>query len=353
MSGDILDLMADWNGDGVVVRRDHPTATWIFIAMHKNVLGCPAGGTRMKVYPTPADGLRDAMRLAEGMTYKWASLDMPYGGGKAVLAIPRPLADGEREGLLERYGELVESLRGTFVTGADLGTGPEAMAVVARRTCHVLGFDPEDGSSADPGPYTARGVLVSMKAALRRAFGSGELAGRSVLVEGLGDVGAPLARALAQGGARVLASDIETTRAEALARALGAVAVPSSHVVATACDVYAPCAVGATLNHESIPRLGCRIVAGSANNQLLEAEDAERLHQRGILYVPDYVGNAGGAMAFALMREGIRDPETLFERVEAIGGAVDRILEEATASDISPLVAAHRRVDRLLAEKAG
>ena len=153
-------LLQAWDGNGVVVRHDRPTGTWIFIALHDDTLGPAAGGTRMKVYPELADGLLDAMRLAEGMTYKFAGVGLARGGGKAVLAIPRPLEGEEREGLLERYGVLVESLRDAFSTGPDLGAGPDAMTVVARKTRYVFGVDPATGRSVDPGPFTAHGVLV-------------------------------------------------------------------------------------------------------------------------------------------------------------------------------------------------
>lgn len=350
MSRDIASLIEAWDGEGVVARFDRPTATWIFIALHDSTLGRPSGGTRMKVYPALTDALTDAMRLAEGMTYKWAGLGVPYGGGKAVLAVPTPLEGSDREGLLLRYGAFLESLAGAFGTGADLGAGPQEMAVVARRTRYVLGID-ADGSARDPGPFTARGVLVGLRAALAAVFGSDEVAGRTVLIEGVGDVGEPLARELAAGGARLLLADLDQAKAERLARRLGGATVAPAEVASTACDVYAPCAVGATLNRETIPRLACRIVAGSANNQLQEDADAERLHRRGILYAPDYVINAGGAMAFSLLHEGLSDDAALFARVEGIGDALGDILRQAREDGTSPLAAARRRVDRMLAER--
>ncbi len=347
---DILSLIEAWDGNGVVVRFDRPSGAWIFIALHDSTLGAPAGGTRTKVYPALADGLRDAMRLAEGMTYKWAGLGIAQGGGKAVLALARPLADDDRDALLRRYGALVESLGGAFVTGADLGTGPEQMATVASATRFVLGIDYDAMTSRDPGPYTAHGVFRGLEAALAQAFGSDDLEGRTILVQGVGGVGAPLARSLAAGGASVLLSDIDPRRVELLAREIGGRPVAAENVYETPCDVYAPCAIGATLNPQTIPRLACRIVAGSANNQLLEAEDAERLHQRGILYVPDYVINSGGAMAFSLMRDGDWDRESLMARVDGVGRAVAEILCEAAGGDVSPLAAAQTRVERILAE---
>ncbi len=350
MDKDVLSLIEAWDGNGVVVRFDPPTGAWIFIALHDSTLGPPAGGTRTKVYPALADGLRDAMRLAEGMTYKWAGLGVVQGGGKAVLALARPLDDEDRDGLLRRYGALVESLCGAFVTGADLGTGPDEMATIARATRHVLGINYDTMTSTDPGPYTAHGVLCGLKAALEHTFGSAELAERTVLVQGLGGVGEPLARSLAAGGATVLLSDLDRSRVASLAAEISGRPVAAESVYATTCDVYAPCAVGATLNPQTIPQLACRIVAGSANNQLLDAPDADRLHQRGILYVPDYVINSGGAMAFSKMRDGDWDRDSLMHGVGDVGRVVAEILREAKSSDASPLAAAQRRVERILEE---
>jgi len=349
-------LLEGWDGNGVVVRHDRPTGTWIFIALHDDTLGPAAGGTRMKVYPELADALLDAMRLAEGMTYKFAGAGLSRGGGKAVLAIPRPLATEERDGLLERYGALVESLQDAFSTGPDLGAGPDAMTVVAKKTRYVFGADPETGRAVDPGPFTAHGVLVGLRAALEHVFGSADPAGRTVLVEGLGDVGGPLARELADLGAHLLLADLDPGKAERLAGALRAQTavevVPLERVPDTACDVYAPCAVGATVNAETVPRLGCRIVAGSANNQLREEADAARLHERGIVYVPDYIGNAGGAIAILSLHEGV-DHAAIDERVEGIGGSVREILRESEERGETPLAAANRRVERILAAGRG
>ncbi|MCP3956462.1 MAG: amino acid dehydrogenase [bacterium] len=350
MDRDLLSLIEAWDGNGVVTRFDRPTGTWIFIALHDDTLGPPAGGTRMKVYPALADGLRDAMRLAEGMTFKWAGLGLKFGGGKAVLAIKQPLEGEQRRGLLLRYGALIESLRGAFCTGADLGTSAGDMSTIAEACHHVLGIDYGSRTSTDPGPYTAHGVLRGLQAALAQSFGSEALDGREVLVQGLGGVGLPLARSLARGGARVLLSDLDDRRVEVLKQELGCESVAPADVYSTPCDVYAPCAVGATLNPRTIPTLACKAVAGSANNQLLEAEDAERLHQRGILYVPDYIINSGGALSFSLMAEGIRDEESLMREVDRVGTAVAEILREAAEADISPFVAARRRTQRILAE---
>lgn len=346
---DILPLIESWDGEGVVVRHDAETGAWIFIALHSSVLGRPTGGSRMKVYDGLRDALEDAMRLARGMTAKWAGLDMAFGGGKAVLAIPEPLDERARDGLLRRYGQLIHSLSGAFATGADLGTTAADMATIARSTRYVLGVDRETGESTDPGPFTARGVFEGLRATVRVVYGDAGLSERSVLVQGVGGVGRPLARLLAEAGAEVLVSDLDPSRAAELAVEVGGKAVDPDDALSTECDVFAPCAVGGIVSRHTVPHLRCRIVAGSANNQLQEDEDAVRLHERGIVYAPDYIVNAGGAMALALLAEGLTDRDQLFERVAGIGSVLTEILADAEEHGTTPLAAAARIVDRRLA----
>jgi leucine dehydrogenase len=303
----------------------------------------------MRVYSGPAEGLADAQRLAEGMTQKWAALDLPFGGGKAVLAVPRALAGAEREGLLRRYGVLLESLSGGFQTGVDLGTTPADMAVVGQVTRNVHGVDFSDGSTIDPGPFTARGVLRGIEAALEAVFGDSEPAGRTILVQGLGDVGLPLARLLAEAGASLLVSDLVPERTKQAAAEMGATVVDPEAILSTTCDVYAPCATGGVLDRETIPVLACRIVAGSANVQLAEPTDAERLHERRILYAPDYIVNGGGAGAFGLLALGVQDRARILAKVDGIGTALREIFREAAERGESPVHAAGRRVERILA----
>jgi leucine dehydrogenase len=340
-------LIEEWSGESVVARYDRAAQTWMFIAIHDTTLGAAMGGCRMKVYAGPDEALRDAMRLAEGMTYKWATIGFDLGGGKSVLAVPRRLEGTERDGLFRRFGRLIDSLKGAYACGPDLGTTPEDMAMIARETPFVHGGT-RRGETADPGPYTALGVWAGMRAAVRQVFGSGELTGRSVLIEGVGDVGIPLARMLRESGARILVSDIDAERAAAVAAEVGGEVVAAERVYQTPCDVYAPCAVGATLNAGTIPELQCRIVAGSANNQLSEPEDGERLHDRGILYAPDYVINAGGATALPLLGSGEQTEQQIRERIEGFEGALDEIFSEAAEGGESPLHAAVRRVERVL-----
>ncbi len=342
-------LLAAWDGLGVFTHHDGPTGAWVFIALHDDTLGMPLGGTRMRSYPTLEDGLEEALRLAEGMTRKWAVIDVPFGGGKTVIALARELREEERTGLLERYAELLNSLGGLFGTGEDLGTTTRDMVFLSERTKWVFGIDPRTGEVRDPGPYTALGVMAGIRAALEHADDdSAELRERSILIQGVGDVGGPLARFSAEAGARVLVCDTDEERAADVAREIGGEIVAPDDACTTPCDVYAPCAIAATLNADTIPALPCRIVAGSANTQLGEPEDAERLHARGVLYAPDYVVNAGGAIAFGALADGVSDDLEIRRRVEGLHEILLELFEEARAGEESPVHAARRRADAVL-----
>lgn len=354
MSDDALDRMIrSWDGMGVFQAWDPPARARIFIAVHDTRLGSAVGGTRMKSYPAPADALRDAMRLAEGMTWKWAGIDLGFGGGKAVVDVEEPLEGERRRAFFRRYGRLLAALRGAFSTGPDLGTDPPDLDEVAAETDHVLGRRPDGEGTVDPGPFTALGVHAGLRAALEARFGDPDPAGHTVLVQGVGDVGDPLARRLAEDGAAVLLADVDEERARALAAEVDGEAVPADRALTTDCDVLAPCAVGGVLDGETIPDLRCSVVAGSANNQLGEAGDADVLHERGILYAPDHVINAGGALAFGLMHQGVSDGELIRERVRGLGDRLREIFREAAEEDQSPLHAARRVAGRTLRAAGG
>jgi leucine dehydrogenase len=315
----------------------------MFVCIHSTVRGPAGGGTRMKTYAEPSDALADAMRLAAAMTLKMAAVDMPFGGAKAVLAVPE-LVDGDaRRGLLLRYGDLVASLRGTFHTGPDVNTTVADMDVIGERCPYVFCRSEEHGGSGNPGPYTARGVFHGIRASVRHVFGTDSLEGRAVLVQGLGSVGAPLTEELVAAGARVLVSDVVPKRVD------GTEFVPAEEVIGTECDVYAPCALGGTLNAETIPRLRCRIVAGSANNQLVEPADAERLREAGILYAPDFVINAGGVLN-SLGAEHLGWTRVqIEERLAGIGDALGEIYSRADAEVITTEAAAEQLAGARLA----
>ena len=351
MTRGFLDVMEAWDGESVVTAFDSETGAWIFIALHDTRLGPAAGGTRMASYPAPVDGLIDALRLAEGMTWKWAGVGIRFGGGKAVIAVPDDLDDEARAGLVDRYAGRLVSLRGAFQTGVDMGTTPDDMARIGAISGYAVGL--VDGKPGDPGPYTARGVLAGIGAALEHRFGEADFGARSVLVQGLGDVGLPLAGLLAEAGATLYLTDLREEAARRAQARFGGTVVPPDDIWDAEADVYAPCAVGATLNPDTIPRLRCGIVAGSANNQLLSETDAERLRERGILYAPDYVINAGGAVAFAAIHGGERDETRLRARVDGIGSSLREMFEEAAAAGASPLHAARRRARRFLDAQGG
>ncbi|MFQ5550082.1 MAG: Glu/Leu/Phe/Val dehydrogenase family protein [Gemmatimonadales bacterium] len=347
MTDGIESLIESWDGLGVLTRYDRPTETWIFIALHDDTLGQPCGGCRMKSYSDPRAALRDAMRLAEGMTYKWAGIGMLAGGGKSVLAVSRDLRGDERRGLFERFGELLDSLNGTYSTGMDLGTTPEDMLAIGSRSRWVHGVNSADGTTVDPGPFTALGVFESIVTTANR-LGSG-VDGLSVLVQGAGDVGRPLAGMLQQAGANVRVSDLNERRAREVGDELNVEVIQPHVVPAVSCDVFSPCAVGAVLSEQTIPQLKCRAVVGSANNQLETLDDADRLHDRGILWAPDYVANAGGAMAFGMIGAG-ESQDVAREKVKTLGSMLEQIYNEAAMRDESPVHSARRRVHRILEE---
>src|SRR2546427_3023853 len=206
------ELLDSWDGEQVVIHRDRESGGWIFICMHSTQLGPAAGGTRLKVYDTPADGLQDAMRLSAGMTAKLAVADLGLGGGKAVLAMPKIPEGDERNALLHRYADMVASLGGSFITSSDVGTGESDMDAIAERTEHVFGRSQARGGAGDPGPFTAVGVFHGIKASLAQVYGTDDLSGRKVLVQGVGSVGAALAQLLGREGAAVLVADVDAKR---------------------------------------------------------------------------------------------------------------------------------------------
>ncbi len=337
-------LIRSWDGEYVVLRYDREAEAWMFIAIHSTVLGNAAGGTRLKVYATPSDGLRDAQRLAAGMTYKWAAIDFPKGGGKGVIALSRAIGEQARDRLLERYGEFVESLRGAFATGADLGVGPEQVKVIARETTHVFGVR----GGGDPGPWTALGVFTAIEAVAEELFGTPDLQGRTVLVQGIGNVGGPLAKRLAEAGAKLKLADIDAERAAGIAGELKGVAIDAERVYTEPCDIFAPCAEGGVLNAYTIPQLCCKGIAGAANNQLSSSEDADRLHKRGIIYAPDFIANSGGAITLCGLEALAMSDDYVVRKILSIRDALQLIFREAADNDESPEAAAERRVKRIL-----
>ena len=338
------DALTRWDGEEVAVRFDEPTQTWMFVGVHSTVLGPAMGGTRMKSYAAPEDGLRDVLRLSAAMSYKQATAGVPYGGGKAVLAVPDvpPPGSSERRTLLLRYAALVDSLHGTYVTAADMNTASPDMDVIGERTTHVLGRSRDHGGAGDPAPGTALGVYQGIRSTWRHVTGSPDLAGVRVLIQGAGSVGDRLADHLHDAGATVLVADVDPVRAEKTAQRVGGSVVEADSVIGTECDVYAPCATGAVLTAETIPSLACRVVAGAANNQLGEPEDAALLQQRGILYAPDYVINAGGVIHLAGYETLGWDDAMMQARLAGIGETLLQLYRTSEDEGISTAEAADR-----------
>jgi leucine dehydrogenase len=267
------------------------------IAIHSTALGPGAGGCRFWTYPSSAEAAADAARLAEGMSYKNAMAGLPLGGAKAVLR--KPAGEFDRDALFRAFGREVRALRGRYVTAEDVGTTETDMETVAKETEHVAGLPPREGRpGGDPSPWTARGVFVSLRVASELRLCK-PLAQCTVAIQGLGQVGAALADMLHRDGARLLVADVDPARAELIAERTSATVLPAEQILAAEADIVAPCALGGVLDAQAVANLRAKVVCGAANNQLASPEDGRRLAERGVLYAPDYVVNAGGIINVA------------------------------------------------------
>lgn len=323
-----------------------------FIALHSTVRGPAAGGLRMRVYDSDQAALEDVLNLSRGMSYKNAAAGLPLGGGKAVI-MGEPGAD-KTPALLRAMGRAVEALKGRYWTAEDMGMTPEDMAEIARVTQYVAGRDEGRYASGDPSPVTARGVLGAMKVGAARVFGSRDLAGRAVAVQGLGHVGLNLCRMLHDEGARLIVADMEPARAATTAQEFGARVAEPATIHAAEADIFAPCAIGGVLNAETIPQIRAKMVAGAANNQLATGTDADRLHSRGILYLPDYVANGGGIINVAAEILHVDNPGPwVAERLSALETTMERILARAEGERTSPAHLADRIVEGRMLRQAG
>lgn len=262
-----------------------------FIAIHSTALGPAIGGTRFWHYENDEAATKDLLRLARGMTYKNALAGIPFGGGKSIIKRPNQLSD--REQLFRAHGRFVETFSGRYVTAEDVGTSPADMEFVRMETNHVAGLL---GKSGDPSPVTARGVFRALQAAARHRWGSDDVAGRTVALQGCGHVGYHLASNLQQAGARLIASDVDAEKVESVVKEFGAVAVPPDEIYGCAADIFAPCALGGIINDQTIPQFKVEVIAGAANNQLLDMRHGDELHRLGLLYAPDYAANSGGVI---------------------------------------------------------
>lgn len=346
-------LVKGWDGEAVVVRYDQPTGAWILIAIHSTRLGPATGGTRMKRYPDVRAALEDALRLARGMTYKFAGPGIPRGGGKCVIALPPGFDAQDRPELLRRYGALLHQLGGLYYTATDVGTGPDDMDIIAETGApYVFGCTVARGGAGRTGPATALGVFTGIQVACEHLFGGESLEGRRVLVQGTGSVGGALIEYLLGAGADVAFNEIEEGAIRRFRDEAGLQFVPADALYGTECDVFAPCALGAVLNANTIPQLRCRAVVGAANNQLAEAQDAERLRARGILYAPDYVVNSGGAVfGTGVETRGWTKEQANQEVVDTVRRALRRVFDLAARLDTTTAAAANQIAEERLSAK--
>ncbi len=336
-------LLKSWNGETVIIREDKETKAWIFIAIYSTRLGPAAGGTRMKSYPSLKAALEDAMLLAKAMAYKYAVPNMPWGGGKCVIAIPEDLDPDLRPGLLRRYGALVKQLGGMFYTGPDMGTCSEDMDIIAETGApYIFACTPKSGGSGSSGPYTAMGVLAGIKVACKSLFGSEDLKDRKILVQGVGSVGGPLVELLLNSQAQVIFTEIDESLIQKYRDEIGLEFVLPERSFDVQCDVFSPCAIGGILTPDTARKIKCQAIVGGANNQLESPEVAEILQRRGILYAPDYVVNVGGAMAILGMETLGWSKQQAEEDVRAnVGRALENVFHMAQNQGMTTEAAAN------------
>jgi leucine dehydrogenase len=338
----------DFDGHEIVhFVTDRASGLCAVIAVHSTFLGPAGGGVRFWHYTETGDAVRDALRLSRGMSFKNAMAGLPLGGGKAVI-----LADADKTKtpeMLAAYGRAVEELGGRYVTAEDVGMSVADMVALSKKTRHVAGLPVAEGSvGGDPGPHTSYGVFLGVKAAVRRALGKDSLAGVHIAVQGAGSVASGLARRAAAEGARISLADIDRGRAEALAAEVGGEAVAPEAIMTLEADVLSPNALGAILTADSIAALKVPVVAGGANNQLAAPGDGQSIHQRGILYAPDYVINAGGIINVSTeyLKDG--DQALVRERIEQIPVRLEQIWTESAASGRNPAEVADAMAQRLI-----
>ena len=324
----------------LLVRRGARSGLACIVAVHSTVRGPSLGGCRLWSYSSVDDAVADALRLSRAMTFKSAAAGLPLGGGKGVIMVRagEPLSPRRRHDALLDFADAVETVGGRYITAEDVGTSSRDMSLIATRTAHVAGLARVHGGSGDPSPLTALGVVEAILATCRRRFGEPGLRGRLVSVVGLGHVGSRVARMCAAHGARLIVSDVEPGR-RALAEQLGARWMEPARALVARVDLLAPCALGGILDERSVPRLRCSAIAGAANNQLAEDGVADMLRERGILWAPDFVANAGGVINIAQELNGY-DARAARAAVRRIGDTLGEVFTRADDADTSPLAAA-------------
>lgn len=344
----VFNLLNAFGHQKVVYCNDEDTGLKAIIAVHDTTLGPALGGTRMWAYRTEADALNDVLRLSKAMTYKAAISGLNLGGGKAVI-----IGDSRKEkteALMRRFGRFIKNLNGEFITAEDVGTNTRDMEYIRMETQYVAGLPETMGGSGDPTPIAAQGVFMGIKASVKELFGNDSLAGRSVVVQGIGHVGENLVRLLREENVKVYISDINEDQVIQVAKKYGAQPVPNNGIFDLHADIYSPCALGATINSSTINRLKCAIIAGSANNQLEdETIHGQILLEKGILFAPDYVINAGGVINCYSELMGFSKKRTL-QLTENIYNATRNVLKLSKAENIPTIEAANKIAEKRIAD---
>lgn len=338
---DLFDYATELEYGSIHLQTDSTVGLKTIIALHNLNRGPAIGGCRFIEYPDTDSALRDAMRLGRGMTYKAAISNLPHGGGKAVIIRPPNMTEEQRKEIFVAYGKFVDTLGGKYLTCEDSGTKVSDMNVVKQQTDSVLGYDPSAGSSGDPSPFTALGCRRGIQAAVKFRYDRDDLEGLKVSIQGVGSVGYYLARELNALGVELTVTDINQEAIDRCVQEFGAKAVAPDEIYAADVDIFAPCALGAVLNDNTIPQLTVDIVAGASNNQLEEVRHGLAVKEKGILYAPDYAINAGGLINVAQEFAGY-DTDKVREKCERIYDTMFEIFERAKSEDLTTDVVADR-----------
>ncbi|WOV85596.1 Glu/Leu/Phe/Val dehydrogenase [Sporosarcina jeotgali] len=345
---EIIKYMETYDYEQLVICQDKTTGLKAFIAIHDTTLGPALGGTRMWTYNSEEEAIEDALRLARGMTYKNAAAGLNLGGGKAVI-MGNPKTDKNDE-LFRAFGRFIEGLNGRYITAEDVGTTEEDMDLIHLETDYVTGVSAEFGSSGNPSPVTALGVYVGMKAAAKEAFGDDSLKGKTIAVQGVGNVAYTMCEYLHEEGAKLIVTDINEEAVQRAVDNFGATAVGINEIYGVEADIFSPCALGAVINDETIPQLKAKVIAGSANNQLKNPEHGDKIHEMGLVYAPDYVINSGGVINVADELDGY-NRERALKKVNTIYDTIEKIFAISKRDNIPSYVAADRlaeeRIERV------
>jgi leucine dehydrogenase len=338
---EITEKKTNTDHEKVLIARDAATGYHGIIAIHSTSLGPAVGGTRFWNYTSEEEALTDALRLSHGMTYKNALAGLPLGGGKSIILANDGITN--REDVLRTHGRFVDTLNGSYITAEDVGTSPEDMEIVRCETSYVAGLL---GYSGDPSPYTARGVFRAVQASSQFRWNTDNLSGVTVALQGCGHVGYNLAKLLSDAGAKLIVSDVNDKNKLRVVEEFAAEMVQPEEIFSVQADVFAPCALGGVINDQTIPQLRVQIVAGAANNQLLEERHGEMLRERNILYAPDYVANAGGVLNGSTELLDWK-PEDAAGKISEIYDTVLRIYESAGIQGL----ATNKAADQLAEER--